>query len=60
MPSGRSARKLHAPREEDRSRGILEAIDMDSYRAEKQLTMSIRLPDDGSIEPVPVASPIQS
>ena len=48
--------KLPAPREEDMSRGILEAIDMDSYRVEKQLTMSIRLPDDdGAIEPVPVA-----
>ena len=48
--------KLPAPREEDMSRGILEAIDMDSYRVEKQLTMSIQLPDDdGGIEPVPVA-----
>ena len=48
--------KLPAPREEDMSRGILEAIDMDSYRVEKQLTMSIQLPDDDSeIEPVPVA-----
>ncbi len=48
--------KLPAPREEDMARGILEAIDMDSYRVEKQLTMSIRLPDDdGGIEPVPVA-----
>ena len=48
--------KLPAPREEDMSRGILEAIDMDSYRVEKQLTMSIQLPDDdGEIEPVPVA-----
>ena len=48
--------KLPAPRGEDMSRGILEAIDMDSYRVEKQLTMSIQLPDDdGEIEPVPVA-----
>ena len=48
--------KLPAPREEDMSRGILEAIDMDSYRVEKQLMMSIQLPDgDGEIEPVPVA-----
>ena len=28
--------KLPAPQEEDLSRGILEAIDMDSYRVEKQ------------------------
>ena len=48
--------KLPAPREEDLSRGILEAIDMDSYRAEKRLAMRIRLPDqDGEIAPVPAA-----
>ena len=48
--------KLPAPREEDLSRGILEAIDMDSYRAEKRLAMRIRLPDeDGEIGPVPAA-----
>jgi len=28
--------KLPAPKEDDLSRGILEAIDMDSYRVEKQ------------------------
>ena len=48
--------KLPAPVEEDLSRGILEAIDMDSYRVEKKATMNIRLPDeDGEIEPVPAA-----
>ncbi len=46
--------KLPAPKEEDPSKGILEAIDMDSYRVEKQATMKIALPDaDAEIEPVP-------
>lgn len=46
--------KLPAPKEEDLSRGILESIDMDSYRAEVQATLAIALPDqDGEIEPVP-------
>ena len=33
--------KLPAPKEEDLSKGILEAIDMDSYRVEKQAAMKI-------------------
>jgi hypothetical protein len=37
--------KLPAPKEEDLSKGILEAIDMDSYRVEKQATMRIALSD---------------
>ena len=46
--------KLPAPVEEDLSKGILEAIDMDSYRVEKQAAMQIQLPDsDAEIEPVP-------
>lgn len=46
--------KLPAPKEEDLSRGILETIDMDSYRAEKLAAIRIELPDeDGSIEGVP-------
>jgi len=46
--------KLPAPREEDLSRGIIETIDMDSYRVEVQSAMSIRLADrDAEIEPVP-------
>ncbi len=46
--------KLPAPQEEDLSKGILEAIDMDSYRVEKQASMKIALPDtDAEIEPVP-------
>ena len=48
--------KLPAPTEEDLSRGILEAIDMDSYRVEKQSARKILLPDeDAEIEPVPAS-----
>ncbi len=48
--------KLPAPKEEDLSKGILEAIDMDSYRVEKQAAMKITLPDsDTEIEPVPAS-----
>ena len=47
--------KLPAPEEQDLSKGILEAIDMDSYRVEAQATMSIALPDaDAEIGPVPL------
>ena len=46
--------KLPAPREEDLSRGILDAIDMDSYRLEKQAEQKILLADeDVEIGPVP-------
>ncbi len=46
--------KLPAPEEEDLSMGILEAIDMDSYRVEKKAAMKIALADNGAeIEPVP-------
>jgi type I restriction enzyme R subunit len=46
--------KLPAPEEEDLSKGILEAIDMDSYRVEKKAVMKIALEDkDAEIEPVP-------
>jgi len=48
--------KLPAPIEEDLSKGILEAIDMDSYRVEKQEAMKILLPDeDAEIDPVPTS-----
>ncbi len=48
--------KLPAPKEEDFSKGILEVIDMDSYRAEKQSEQRIQLPDeDAEIGPVPTA-----
>ena len=46
--------KLPAPAEEDLSRGILEAIDMDSYRVEKRAAEKILLEDeDSEIDPVP-------
>ncbi len=46
--------KLPSPKEEDLSKGILDAIDMDSYRVEKRAMQKIILPDeDAEIEPVP-------
>ena len=46
--------KLPAPEEDDLSKGILEAIDMDSYRVEKRAVRDIQLPDeDAVIDPVP-------
>jgi type I restriction enzyme R subunit len=48
--------KLPAPKEEDLSKGLIETIDMDSYRVEKQTTRAIALPDaDAEIESVPTA-----
>ncbi|MBE9194340.1 type I restriction endonuclease subunit R [Synechocystis sp. LEGE 06083] len=48
--------KLPAPKEEDLSRGILEAIDMDSYRVEVKTSLKIDLADeDAEIKPVPTA-----
>jgi len=47
--------KLPAPVEQDLAKGILELIDMDSYRVEKQAAIQIRLADkDSEIGPVPV------
>ena len=49
--------KLPAPLEEDLSKGILDAIDMDSYRTEKKAMQRIVLADeDAEIEPVPTTS----
>ena len=46
--------KLPAPVEEDLSKGILESIDMDSYRVEKKATVRIQLADeDAEIDPLP-------
>ena len=46
--------KLPAPIDDEPITGILEAIDMDSYRAEKKAAMKILLPDDDAeIGPVP-------
>ncbi|MCO5053194.1 MAG: type I restriction endonuclease subunit R [Verrucomicrobiae bacterium] len=47
--------KLPAPKEEDLSKGILEAIDMDSYRVEKKAVMKIAVADENAeIAPVSV------
>lgn len=48
--------KLPAPKEEDLAKGILESIDMDSYRVEKKAAMKVLLPDaNAEVEPVPVS-----
>ena len=48
--------KLPAPKEEDLAKGILDSIDMDSYRVEKKAALKVRLADeDAEIEPVPVS-----
>ncbi|HPI88468.1 MAG TPA: type I restriction endonuclease subunit R [Spirochaetota bacterium] len=45
--------KLPAPKEEDLSRGILETVDMDSYRAEVREKIKIVLEDeDAEIDPI--------
>lgn len=47
--------KLPAPPDDDLTKGLLETIDMDSYRAEVLAQTSIALPDeDGMVEPVPL------
>ncbi len=49
--------KLPAPKEEDLAQGILDSIDMDSYRAEKRAVAKIQLADEDAIlDPVPVAA----
>ena len=46
--------KLPAPVEEDLSKGILESIDMDSYRVEKKAAIHVQLADeDAEIKPLP-------
>ena len=48
--------KLPAPKEEDLAKGILESIDMDSYRVEKKAALKVLLSDENAeIEPVPVS-----
>ena len=49
--------KLPAPVEEDLSKGILDALDLDSYRVEKQAMQKILLPDEeAEIGPVPTSA----
>ena len=46
--------KLPAPKEEDLSKGVLDAIDMDSYRVEAQAALKMAMDDaDAQVEPVP-------
>lgn len=48
--------KLPAPKEEDLAKGILESIDMDSYRVEKKAALKVALPDaNAEIGPIPVS-----
>ncbi len=49
--------KLPAPIEDDLSKGILEIIDMETYRVEKQAMNEIGLPDqDSEIESLPLSN----
>ena len=49
-------RALPAPEEDDLTKGMLELIDMDSYRIEKQEQRSVPLPDqDSTLDPSPVS-----
>lgn len=49
--------KLPSPRDDDFSEGILDVIDLDSYRLEAQESMSIKLEDsDTEVSPVPAGS----
>ena len=46
--------KLPAPKEEDLSKGVLETIDMDSYRVEAKAALRMGMADaDATVEPVP-------
>lgn len=46
--------KLPAPKEEDLSKGVLETIDMDSYRVEARATLKMAMDDvDAAFEPIP-------
>jgi type I restriction enzyme R subunit len=49
--------KLPAPKKEDLSEGVLESVDMESYRLEVREQLSISLADkDGVIEPPPLGA----
>jgi type I restriction enzyme R subunit len=49
--------KLPSPQEDDLTQGILDAIDLDSYRAEAKAQISIQLEDsDAEVDPVPTGS----
>jgi type I restriction enzyme R subunit len=47
--------KLPAPGDEDLAKGILQTIDMDSYRVEKLAIQSLSLPDnDAEVDPIQI------
>jgi len=47
--------KLPAPGDEDLAKGILQTIDMDSYRVEKLAVQSLSLPDnDAEVDPIQI------
>lgn len=49
--------KLPSPRDDDFSEGILDVIDLDSYRLEALESMSIKLADEyAEVAPVPAGS----
>ncbi|MFM7636114.1 MAG: hypothetical protein ACKO7Z_11210 [Cyanobacteriota bacterium] len=49
-------RALPAPEEDDLTKGMLELVDMDSYRTEKQQQRSVPLADqDSTLDPAPVS-----
>lgn len=51
--------KLPSPQDDDWSEGILETVDLDSYRAEAQTMVSIALDDsDVEIDPIPVGTAV--
>ena len=50
--------KLPSPKEDDFSEGIIDAIDLESYRVEAQNMISIQLEDsDAEVDPVPNGTP---
>ena len=50
-------RKLPAPPEENEIKGMIEAIDMETYRAQKRQTIAILLADkDAEIDPAPIST----
>ena len=49
--------KLPAPKEEDLSKGVLDTIDMDSYRVEVRAALKMAMDDnDATLEPIPPGS----
>jgi type I restriction enzyme R subunit len=50
-------RALPAPEEDDLTKGMLELIDLDSYRIDKQNQQRLALPDDDAmLDPAPVSA----